>query len=159
MPIGVTDLATLKPVFVTAIHARTPSQTRSQVRGWQHVPGDRPAPPGHGMRRFRLTFDPSNFVENGLYGEDVAGVGVHEVESILHVLVDYGGVPMEHVDEIVDDDQYDLAATLEDLASPTTTGLVAVESLGDPFDQAEENEGDQSQYDYRFMVRYMKLRP
>ena len=159
MALGTTDLTTLKAVFRAAVEGLSPTHVRSQVIGWHSIPGDRPARPGHAMRVFTLRFEPSNFVPDGLYGEEYAGVGVHEVESYLVVTVDYGGVPSEVLDEVVDDDLYDLAATFEDLAAPTTTGLVSVENIGDPIDIADDNEGDQAQVEFRFLVRYMKLRP
>lgn len=160
MSLGTTDLFTLEPIFRAAIIGITPTHQRARDSGWQPKPGDELGAVGHKTRLFRFVWAPGGFVEDGLFGAaaDGTGGGVHEVESILSIIVDYPE-GAEFVAEMVDDDQYDLASTLEDLKAPTNDGLVFVEPFGDPFDIAPENEGDQAQYQFDFNVRYMKARP
>lgn len=117
-----TSISALREEFRTAILAVTPTFARYQDQPWSYVhrPGD---VPGGSVRTFTLAATPGEAEdpETAVYGGGISYAYQQEV------IVNYGALPIEDDEQIIDEDARDLWTALLGVQS-TIDGLIDVEA-------------------------------
>lgn len=142
-----TTIAQLQDAFISAIEGVSPRTTRQQGSVWKYFARDHA--PTMGTRWFRFEWDHAEGT-----GEEFMWRGGASQPMICTIVVDYGGLPSQERDLLVNDDFHQLWDVLDALRN-TTDGLRRVQ--GNTWGIEAGNE-DQASYALVYSVRYLQAR-
>ncbi|MEM6988917.1 MAG: hypothetical protein AAF721_00425 [Myxococcota bacterium] len=156
MPVSPTTVRELKADLHAAIVAIVPRHEPSRARRWKRY--DRRTPPKAAMRWYALRLETDGEADpgQGVWGSrgDTAANSVYTVRATLSLIVDYGDLPEEDLDEIASDDHFQLADRLNAVRQ-TNNGLRTLQAL----DWSIEGEaGDRVQVVHQYDLTFVQQR-
>lgn len=150
-----TDLDALETAFAAAISGITPTHTRDQNDGWEHVAPALGVQSGAARKTRAYHFEWGDEVEAEEGDLGIFGMGAYTLVTILSVVTKYN-FRDDVGDKIWNSDHRQLRDVLQDLTS-STDGLWNVESAGAPDVEVDES-GHAPKVTHAFRVVYFKDR-